>query len=158
MWILHFQPSSSKRGKIQFNAYVLKRDDPPVIWATPSAGSLCKSHGRRKLLLALPAHSCPSRSIPPLALESTSLEFQPILKTSWDILSHRLKTTGFLDLSFVGSQPLLDHSLLATLINILYVCIYMCHIIYTYMYKGHIYIYVYIHVCMYVYVCSVLFL
>jgi hypothetical protein len=66
-------------GRLAINMDLLKWEDPPEIWATPSGGSLEKGCARRKcfffaclLLLSLPTL---------LALEPISLVSQLILKT-----------------------------------------------------------------------------
>ena len=62
VWDFFFLIKSSETGRSTFNPDLLWRKDPPLFWATTSAGSLCKEHGRRKLSLfaCLPSPSLAS--------------------------------------------------------------------------------------------------
>lgn len=67
-----------------------------------------EGHGRRKLLLLAACPHLASKSIPSLALEPSSLGFQQILKTGWDIQPCGLKKWRILGPS-VHSQPFLHY-------------------------------------------------
>lgn len=102
--------------------WILKQEDAPLLWATPSPGSLYKGM-KEGNFHSLTACSClANKSIPSPALEPASSGLQCLLKTSWDIQTHELSNYWILGL-FGHSQSLsdlLDHSLSATLINCLY--------------------------------------
>lgn len=69
-------------GRHRLLIWILRQDDASLIWPTPSAGSLFKGTGEGRLC-SLPA--CPqlaSASIPPLALQPTSLGSQHLQKTN----------------------------------------------------------------------------
>ena len=63
-------------GGPTFNPEILRYKGLPLLWPMPSAGSLYKDHGRKKL-----AHSLLLALVSSLPLEPTSLGFQHILKT-----------------------------------------------------------------------------
>lgn len=60
----------------------LRQEVPPLIRTTPSAVSLYKGQGRRKLGLSLPVCSLTCEFVLSLALQPTSLGFQCIIKTN----------------------------------------------------------------------------
>lgn len=58
-------------GRYVSNPDILRWEDPPLIWAISSTGSLEKGRGKRKLVLPLCqlALYLPTKSIPSLALD-----------------------------------------------------------------------------------------
>lgn len=82
-----FKLNHVKWGKSIFNLDLLNWEDTPLIqiflrweytlliWGTPSAGSLHKEHGRRKLAFLPACSPLTGKSIPLPALEPTSLKF-----------------------------------------------------------------------------------
>lgn len=106
-WVNTFLREEDNTTLIQ----VLRMKHTPWIWIIPSAGSLYndeKAFSGMKRLCSLPA--ClylANTSILSLALKPTSLEFQHIVKTSWDMKHFGLINCWIFWLS-VHSQPLLD--------------------------------------------------
>jgi hypothetical protein len=64
-----------------FNPDLLRRNNSPPIWASPSGGSLYRGHGRGTLSLSPLTPTLRSKSIPSLTVEST-LGFWHILAIS----------------------------------------------------------------------------
>lgn len=109
-----------------FNPDCVRWNSAPLNWTTPSAGSLCRGHRRRKSFsfACLPSPSF-GNSIPSLALEPTSSGFQGVLKTSWDTQPHGLNnywTLGRPLADIPGWASWITACRFLTLINSMCVC------------------------------------